>query len=506
MRVTFVLGAHETIGVEYVSAYVRRAGVEVSSVYDAELFNDLLFVNGPLGRLFNRRPRIVEEVHETRPDLVAFSIVTPNLPWSLEIAAGIKAGRDVPIVFGGIHPSVARDRLLRNPQVDYAIVGEGEQAMLDLVQAVGAGDAERLRAIPNLCMRANGSVRANPPRPLVQDLDTLPFPDKDLFYRHVAGYAHCYKTAAARGCMHRCTFCYHSWWRELYRNAGTYVRRRSVDAVIEELKEARRRYGCEIVRFNDEDLLHHKEWFLAFAERYASEVALPFWCYTHPASVDEERVAALRRAGCYRTEMGVQAIRPGTKRTLGREETLDQTRRAIGLLRRSGITLAADNLFYVPGQTEEEIVELARFYNENRVDITQNLALHYFPGIPIIRTALEKGILSEGDEERIFDAPAETMVLYSHFQKSRTFERLRTYLSLLLLLPRRVNEVILRRRLWRFIPILHPILVFGLLSALRAPKEDHWYERRHRDRYRTYMGVRLRELLGRRPLSPPPSA
>ncbi len=496
MKVVFVLGAHEIIGAEYVAAMARVAGIEVDSVYDAELFDDLLFINRPLARLLDRKRRVVNAIIDAKPDLVAFSIATPNLRWALSIANGVKAVAPIPIVFGGIHPSAVPDRVLKNECVDFAVVGEGEFALVDLARALESGDAAALESVANLWYRRDGVPTGNPLRPLNRDLDALPYPDKSIYYRHVPAYAHCYKLTAARGCPHTCTFCYHSWWREMYKGDGGYVRRRSVDAVIEELKEAKRRWNPQIVRFNDEDLSHHKGWIAEFTDRYRREIGLPFWCYSHPATMDADKARMLKEAGCYRTELGVQAIWDESKKILGRVETVDQIRESFRVLREAGVPVAADNLFYVPGQTIEELEDMARFYNDNRVDITQNAALHYFPRIPIIETAKTQGVLSEERVRDLNEAPADRMVLYASFEFDKTVERLRAYMSLLLLLPKRVNDVIIRRRWWRFIPILHPIFVFGFVSAFHAPKADYWYERRHKDRYRRFISLRLREAFG----------
>src|SRR5262249_35457147 len=131
MKITFVgLGA-EQLGIEMLSAVLRRGGHSTSLVYNAGLFHDRYYLDvSLLGRLFDRTAQVIDEIIAEKPDLVAFSVLTPVYPWVLAVARAVKAQSGVPIVVGGVHPSAVPEICLENACIDYVCVGEGEQALI----------------------------------------------------------------------------------------------------------------------------------------------------------------------------------------------------------------------------------------------------------------------------------------------------------------------------------------------------------------------------------------
>lgn len=177
--------------------------------------------------------------------------------WSLDFARQVKGLIDVPVVFGGIYASAVPERVLKHSCVDCVIRGEGEYPMLELVNSLSNGGIDG--SIKNLCYRKNGDIVVNPLRPLIGDLDSLPLPDKGLFYKKGIPFTIGHMVVASRGCTHACTFCGNNVWRKLYfqddyMTNPTWLRWRSPENVIQELKIAKEKYDVKIVRFNDDDL------------------------------------------------------------------------------------------------------------------------------------------------------------------------------------------------------------------------------------------------------------
>src|SRR6185369_10129915 len=110
-----------------------------------------------------------------------------------------------------------------------------------------------------------------------------------------------------RGCPYSCSFCIESVYQEQY---GHSVRRRSVDVVIQELVEAKRKHGIMAVVFYDDVFTTHPKWLREFAPRYKAEVGLPFWCYTYPTTTRKEDIELLKDAGCVSMTMGIQSGSP----------------------------------------------------------------------------------------------------------------------------------------------------------------------------------------------------
>ena len=105
MHVVFISSACETLAIEYLSAVLKKAGHRCSLCFDPQLFDDTFLKNRVLKRLFDYSDEIIEELRAHAPDLIAFSVVSDNYPWAVALADKIKKAMDVPIVFGGVHPT-----------------------------------------------------------------------------------------------------------------------------------------------------------------------------------------------------------------------------------------------------------------------------------------------------------------------------------------------------------------------------------------------------------------
>ena len=108
------------------------------------------------------------------PDLIAFSVVSDNFPWAVRLSEKIKKVFDVPIVFGGVHPTSVPEYVLKYSKADYVIMGEGEDAIVDL--ADNLAHSSICRTIPNVWAKDGDEIVKNDVRPLIEDLDSLPFP------------------------------------------------------------------------------------------------------------------------------------------------------------------------------------------------------------------------------------------------------------------------------------------------------------------------------------------
>src|SRR5215472_3401782 len=180
MRVTFVTSGLEHLGVAALAAYARKHGHEPALVHEPKLFSSN---SGPdnklLARWFEPTPRqTAARVLATSPDVVAFSSYTITHAWSVDVAREIKRVRAVPIVFGGPHVSGAPAESIREPAIDAVVEGEGEGALVDLIESADGGAFNRTD-IANAWFKGRLVPIRNPNRPLIQELDELPYADKD---------------------------------------------------------------------------------------------------------------------------------------------------------------------------------------------------------------------------------------------------------------------------------------------------------------------------------------
>ncbi len=296
---------------------------------------------------------------------------------------------DVFSVFGGAHPTYFPD-LVEEEGIDGICMGEGEYAMLDLVSALDRGTSPR--NLENWWIKEDGFIHRNPMRPLIENLDELPLPDRAAFAEAISSPNLHAIVMTGRGCPYGCTYCYNHLYRKLYAGKGKLIRRRSVEHVIRELRLLKDQ-GYRFIRFMDDLFTLQPEWVHEFSQRYPREIGLPFTCLVRANSVDEAVVADLKHAGCHRIMMGIEAgnerLRNEVlKRRMSDHEILEAGR----IIRASGIRLVTANILALPGGTLENDWETVDLNIRVRPSYSSAAILHAFPGTEIHETAESMGL------------------------------------------------------------------------------------------------------------------
>ncbi len=341
MKVVFVtLYDESSRGARYVASAVEAAGHQVAFIHlksfrwvtvprrDRALLEWALAQSPyplreitPEGERFHPFPYAITETEQRlfgelldqlKPDVVGFSFGTHAFPRAVEMTGLVRQlCPKVPIVWGGVHATIDPEGSIQH--ADAVCVGEGEESFVEYL-------ADRRRTdIAGMWFRtANGPIR-NPLRPLIQDLDSLRWPvygadeyqiNGDRIGRQMVEekpyIALNFYTETTRGCPFRCSYCVHSTTRGMY--AGQrYVRARSAENVIAEIKQFCSRFGLqEVVPFFDEILFMNKKRFAHFAELYKREIHHPFWGFAHPNTTDREMLEIARDAGSAEISVGIQ--------------------------------------------------------------------------------------------------------------------------------------------------------------------------------------------------------
>ncbi|MFT3711211.1 MAG: radical SAM protein [Archangium sp.] len=404
MRVVFVAIGQEQLGISMLSAVLRANGHETSLVFSPALFNDRYYFDIPgLKDVFSRDHLLVDEIAAADPDLIAFSVLTPTYQWALDIARAARERCGVPVIFGGVHPSAVPEVCLENECVDFVCVGEGEFALLSLCEALERGERVPSTPIANLWWRdGNGGFVKGPRSPFFQDLDALPFADKELWEDSLALADH-YLIMSSRGCPYRCTFCFNNFFARLPgKGGGKYVRQRSVEHTMNELLAAKERYGIRYVDIEDDIFTVDKEWIRAFTKRYEKEIGVPFHCLSHPRFMDRDVAAMLKDAGCVHVQMGVQSADEEYKRReLLRWEKEADLEKSLEAMASVGLRVKLDHILGLPNEpmsAQEKARVLYAKYPPMRI---QTFWLTYVPGIDLTKRALEQGVLSQEQVDEI---------------------------------------------------------------------------------------------------------
>lgn len=468
MKVLFAYCFHENLGVEYLSAFLKRAGHETELVFDPRLFDSSTSVttNKTLAKWFSFRDQQIDFVRELNPGLVAFSVVGADYLWACKFAEQIKTAIDVPIVFGGRHPTAVPEHVIKLPFVDYLCVGEGEQALVELADAIQQGrPADK---IPNIWSKSNGELVGNDPRPLADDLDRFPFPDKELYYRYNPVWKKGYTAQGRRGCLNACTYCGNNAMRRLYfgddlRNKN-YLRLRSVDNLMDELVQRHDKYGYNLIRFVDDDFAANEKWLSEFADKFPA--ALPdvkYKIFINPLSVNEKTAVYLEKSNCVQVQMGVQSVDPEVRRKfLGRSYSNDVLTRTLSLLRNTRIIVSNDLILGIPWQPEIEQRKIVDFYIEHPVDFVNAFFLQYFPDTDMTKRVLDDNLLDDKAHNEIIHEPADRSIIFRNKHNPASLEKIHCAINNMNYLPGALFNLVERMG-----PLREPMHgVFGVLTGI----------------------------------------
>jgi radical SAM superfamily enzyme YgiQ (UPF0313 family) len=326
-------------------------------------------------------------------EVVAFSIMTGMHHWALKVANDIKGSLKSLTVFGGAHPTYFPD-IIQERGVDVICRGEGEHALLELADAVDSNSD--ITGIKNLWIKRDGVVYKNPLRPLIEDLDSLPFQDREIYYHDYPFLKNnSHKIfIAGRGCPFECTFCFNERLKDMYKNNGRFVRFRSPQDVIEEIKEVRDRYGIETVFFHDDIFVLNHKWLREFLNRYREDVSIPFYCAARADTLREDTVKLLSQGGCkcisFAIESGNEEIR---NEVLGKRITNQQIIESARLLKKYGIKLTTFNMLGIPGETIKDAFETVNLNIKIGTDYPRCSFLTPYPGTKIAEYAAQYGYM-----------------------------------------------------------------------------------------------------------------
>jgi len=403
MKVAFIVLECENYSVSLFSSLLKQKGHEADMVFDPRLFGSHEISSSRLKKLFDIRKNNIEKIKRIKPDLIGFSVYTSDYRWALEMATMIKKEVDIPIIIGGIHCILVPEEVIKEDCIDIVCVGEGEGALLELVESMKSGEIDQ--SIKNLWFKTKDKkIIRNEVRPLIQDLDSLPFLDRDIIFDQKPIFRWGYSISTGRGCPYRCSFCVSEVLNRYYaeRKLGRFVRQRSVKNVIDELVWAREKYKFKIVTFTDDVFTININWLKEFVKEYKEKVKIPFFCTANPGTIKDEELRLLKEANCSMIGFGVQSACEQTRvNTLCRRGTNERIKQVAKLCHELKITFHFDHIFNLPGEGIEEQAQALSFYNETRPDLVNTFWMTYFPKIKILDTALEKGILTAEMVERI---------------------------------------------------------------------------------------------------------
>lgn len=383
MRVVFLevdterAWAVASIGPGFIGAYLREHGHEVGFVRAGVDMAD---------------EDVAERVVAHAPDVLGVSLTTRQWLRGRDLIAAVRARIDVPVIAGGLHPTFSPESVLATDGIDFVGLGEGEEAMLELVETLAAGAPTD--AIANV-WRA-GAPRP-PLRPPFEPLDRMPFVARDLL-DEPRGTVH---MTTQRGCPFPCTYCAARIYRDLYEGVGDYGRRRSHESVLAELHELRDAGRLGYVIFLDDTFTIKHRWVKEFCRRYGEEIGAPFSLHARVETVNEALLHTLAEAGCRQITYGVESGSERVRREIMRRPvTNERFRDVFRWTREAGILLTANFMLGLPGETRAEMWETLALAEELEVYDFGYFVFYPYPGTHLFTVCREGGFLPEDYLER----------------------------------------------------------------------------------------------------------
>ena len=376
-RIVFVQNLwFEFMGPMYLSAALKNAGHECRLVI-TETGRDL-------------PPNIITE----QADIFAFSVMTGMQNWALDMSRWLKSRfPDCLVIFGGPHATFFPD-IINRDGVDIICRGEGEEALVELADAV----ASRLdySRIANLWVKqTDGSICRNDVRSLNPQLDSLPLPDRSLYAPYQELWHNPVQTfISSRGCPYNCTFCFNHQMVELYRGKGRYVRHRSPGQVIAEIEQLRQVKKIKRVYFADDTFALDKAWLQEFLPVYGTRIGLPFHCLIRINQLDAGLVHLMKANGCetvfFGIESGDETIR---NQILNKDISDHEIIRGASLLKQAGIRFRTYNIVGFPGETFEQALKTVQINIAIGTDYPWCSIFTPYPGTKLAHYACEQGYL-----------------------------------------------------------------------------------------------------------------
>ena len=364
---------YEPLGIMYLSSYLKKLGHLTD------------FAN-------SRINEAVSIVKKFQPDIIAYSVTTGMHKELILFNHELKKKFNFLSVFGGPHATFFPE-MIEEDGVDIICVGEGEEALAELADKLEK--RENISQISNLWVKTSTGIIKNDVRPLNEQLDILPFPDRELIYKRQRGPrdSKIKFFITNRGCPFKCTYCFNHYFHKIYKGKGSIIRIRSVGNVIEEIVEIKNKYPMEFLKFVNDIFAFSDEWLVEFAEKYKQRIGLPFYCIVRANMITPFRMKKLREAGCVSVAMGVESgndfIRNDLlKRSMGKKEIID----ACKIIKSEGIRVFTQNMIGLPGETYENAIETLKLNIECSPDYAWVSLYTPYPNTELGEKAKEMGL------------------------------------------------------------------------------------------------------------------
>lgn len=383
---TLVSASWPPLGILYLASTLEKTGIDVS-VLDQPAKGFTV-------------EEVVNWVRREDPDILGFSTFSSSGRSAAVISNEVKEiNPNLIVIFGGYYATFNADRILRKyPSVDIIVKGEGENTAVDLVDTLKRGS--HLKDVLGIAYRDGDNIFSTPNRPLIKDLNSLPFPDRTLLDVEYQSMIDGAKIAtkkftsilSSRGCTHRCRFC------SAQKGACNVWRPRSIENTIEELCHLASE-GYKQFIFVDDSLTLNQKRVIKLCKRIRAEkLDMEWFCEGRVDNSSYETLREMSQAGCKVIFFGIESANQRILDYYNKQITPHQSQKAVTTARKAGIDLIVGSFILgAPHETQLEIQNTLEFAKQLPIDIPQLNILEAYPGTDIWNELTMRGVLNEED-------------------------------------------------------------------------------------------------------------
>ena len=332
-----------------------------------------------------------QTIADFKPDLVGISVLTVEVPSALKISKICKEyNPQMPVIWGGVHPTFLPEQVLKYGPVDIVVRGEGEMTFLEVCKKLEDGNLDT-SGIEGASYRKEDKIFHNQMRPLIDDIDSIPFPATHLIlYPESFNYKSMGSMIASRGCPWQCTFCSSRlfWEKKL--------RMRSPQNIIDEIKTLKERYNLNYIMFWDDSFSVHKKVITKYCKDLAEANLNVRWrTATRADLVEDEILYWMKKAGCLKLEIGVESGSPRMQKMIAKDIDNELVKKAFRLIKANGIATGAFFMAGFPEETEDDMNHTFNLMKELGIEEIAYNIFDPMPGSELLKRCEQLGLVSK---------------------------------------------------------------------------------------------------------------
>jgi len=365
------------LGLMYLASYLKKHSSHKVRILDCQV-EQLDYKN--------LEKRIIQE----NPDIIGITTMTFTLIDVVKTAQlAKKINPEIKIILGGPHVNIYPQETINLKGIDFLVFGEGEEPLKELLDNLN--QKENLFKIKGIVFKNNGQIINTGQRDLIKDLDSIPFPARDLlpyqkYFSIISSKAPITTMFTSRGCPFKCLFCDRP-------HLGKIFRARSAQNVVDEMEECQKMGIKEIFIYDDTFGVNRQRVLDICSEIKKRELTISWDVRTRVDTVDQEIIRAMKKANCQRIHFGVEAGTEKILKVLRKGITLEQIKKAFKIAKKEDIQTAGYFMIGSPNETKQDILETIKLIKRLDPDFIHISVTTPFPATDLYRLGLENKIL-----------------------------------------------------------------------------------------------------------------